>query len=125
MVEFNVINYDINSRKFESYNIIPYLVSRYNKSKNKPKTFGEFKEFIKNESMYQWWSRCEYEIILSPWPYLSSPSERYDKKGENDIEAWKEHWKKHLTECKKIDVYDQIIMNLDIITKLFMENIHD
>ena len=84
MVEFNVINYDINSRKFEFYNIIPYLTKCYNKSKNKPKTFDEFKEFIKSESMYQWWSRCEYEIILSPWPYLSSPSERYDKKGEDD-----------------------------------------
>ena len=123
MKEFNVINYDINRKEFISYNIIPYLVSCYNDTKDKPKTFDEFKEFIKKESMYQWWSRCEYEIVLSPWPYISSPSERYDKKGENDIEAWKEHWNKHLKECQKIDVHYQVMMNLDIITTLVIDSV--
>ena len=117
---FNVIIYDFNSKEFEPYDIIPYLINRYNKKSNKPKAFDEFKEFIKNESMYQWWSRCEYEIILGPWPYTTSPSEDYHKRGENDVEAWKEHWKKHLKECKKIDVHDQVMMNLDIITEIFM-----
>ena len=122
MKAFNVINFDFNNKTFESYNIIPYLLSCYNEEKNKPKTFDEFKNFIKNKSMYRWWSRCEYEIILSPWPYVSSPSERYDKKGEDDIEAWKEHWKKHLQECKKIDVHYQVMMNIDVITTLVMES---
>ena len=123
--EFNVIIHDINSKTFKSYNIIPYLLSCYKESKCKPKTFDEFKEFIKHQSMYQWWSRCEYEIILGPWPYTTSPSERYDKKGEDDVGAWKEHWKKHLNECEKIDVYYQIMMNIDVITKLFIEIIND
>ena len=123
MKKFNVIVYNINNNKFESYDVIPHLVSQYKKRENKPKTFDEFKEFVKNESLYQWWSRCEYEIILSPWPYTSSPSERYDKKGEDDIEAWKEHWKKHLKECEKIDVHYQVMMNLDVITNLVMESV--
>lgn len=123
--EFNVIVYNINSKEFEPYNVIPYLVNCYDKKKSKLKTFDEFKEFVKSESMYQWWSRCEYEIILSPWPYITSPSERYDKKGENDIEAWKEHWKKHLNECEKIDVHYQVMLNIDIITNLIMEIIND
>lgn len=117
---FNVIIHDFNSGKFEPYDIIPHLINCYNKKSNKPKTFDEFKEFIKNESLYQWWARCEYEIILGPWPYTTSPSEDYRKRGENDIEAWKEHWKKHLKECKKIDVHNQVMMNLDIITEIFM-----
>lgn len=117
---FNVIIYDFNNKEFKPYDIIPHLIHCYNKNSNKPKTFDEFKEFIKKESMYQWWSRCEYEIILGPWPYITSPSERYDKKGEDDVEAWKEHWKKHLKECEKIDIYDQVMMNLDIITEIFM-----
>lgn len=123
MKKFDVIVYNINERKFEPYDIIPHLVSQYKKREDKPKTFDEFKEFVKNESMYQWWSRCEYEVILGPWPYTSSPSERYDKKGENDVEAWKEHWKKHLKECEKIDVYYQVMMNLDVITNLVMESV--
>lgn len=123
MKEFNVIRHDFNNKEFVPYNIIPYLVFQYKIKRDKPKTFDEFKEFVKNESMYQWWSRCEYEVILSPWPYTSSPSERYDKKGENDVEAWKEHWKKHLGECEKIDIHYQVMMNLDVITTLVMESI--
>ena len=123
MKEFYVINHDINSGNFIKYNIMPYLIESYRKSKDKPKTVEEFKEFIKKKSMYQWWSRCEYEIILSPWPYKTSPSERYDKKGENDIEAWKQHWESHLKTCKKIDVHWQVMMNLDIITEILMKNV--
>ena len=152
MIPFNVINHNFNAKRFEAYDIMPYLVRKYNENVdtyNKltkeleeatseveiglykqsldfwkvPKTFEEFKEFVKKESLHQFWSRCEYEIVLSPWPYLSSPSERYDKKGEGDINAWKEHWKSYLKTCDKWDVYDQIIMNLDIITEILMRNI--
>lgn len=123
MREFNVIGYSINKKEFIPYNIIPYLVSQYKIKRDKPKTFDEFKEFVKNESLYQWWARCEYEVILSPWPYTVSPSERYDKKGENDIKAWKEHWEKHLNECQKIDVHYQVMMNLDVITALVMDSV--
>lgn len=123
--EFNVISYNINSKEFEYYNIIPYLLTCYNKEKVKPTTFDEFKKCIKNWSMYQWWSRCEYEIILGPWPYITSPSERYDKKGENDVKAWKEHWKRHLNECQKIDIHYQVMMNIDIITNLLIEIINE
>ena len=123
MKTFNVINFNFNKREFEPYNVIPYLVSCYNEEKSKPKTFTEFKDFIKKKSMYQWWARCEYEIILSPWPYTLSPSER--AKEENNVDAWKEHWKKHLNECQKIDVHYQVMMNLDIITALVMESVNE
>lgn len=123
MRQFNVINFDFNSKRFEPYNIIPYLVRCYNKEKNKPKTFDEFKEFIRNESMYKWWARCEYEMVLSPWPYTPSPSESYDKEGEDDVEVWKEHWEKHLNECQKIDIFHQVRMNIDVITALVMDSV--
>ena len=121
MRTFNVIGYDFNSKEFVPYNIIPYLVSQYKIKRDKPKTFDEFKEFVEKESMYQWWARCEYEIVLGPWPYTLSPSERV--KEENNVEAWKEHWKKHLNECQKIDVHYQVMMNLDIITALVLDSI--
>ena len=122
MKEFNVIVCDFNNKEFKSYNIIPYLISCYHKEDNKPKTYDEFKKFIKNQSLYKWSARCEYEIILSPWPYVSSPSERYDKKGEDDVEAWKEHWMQYLKECSKIDVHHQVMMNIDVITHLVMNS---
>ena len=62
-----------------------------------PKTFDEFKEFVKKEAQYHFWSRCEYEIILVDWP------------------------------CQKIedkwDIYDQIMMNLDVVTQLVIDSI--
>lgn len=102
MKSFNVINYNFNKKKFEAYNVIPYLVQQYNdtirtKYKPTPKTFKEFKKFIKEESMYQFWSRCQYEIILTDWP------------SQKHAEKW--------------DVYKQIIMNLDTITKIVMESV--
>ena len=103
MKSFNVIIYDPNLRKFVEYDIMPYLIRTYNEKKERketlPKTFDEFKNFVKSESQYQFWSRCEYEIILIDWPW------------QKNHEKW--------------DVYKQIMMNLDIVTKVFMENIKE
>ena len=133
MKQFNVINYNFNARKFEPYDVIPYLVHAYKEQIKRhrdnpnddywkvPETFDEFKIFVQRESQYQFWSRCEYEIVLGPWPYVSAPNEGYDTSKENDVEAWKEHWKKHLDSCDKWDVYQQIMMNLDLVTKTLIE----
>ena len=103
MKSFNVITYDFNSGKFVKYDIMPYLIRTYNEKKEKketlPETFDEFKNFVENESHYQFWARCEYEIILIDWPC------------QKNHEKW--------------DVYKQIMMNLDIVTKVFMENVKE
>ena len=96
-MKFNVIIQDFNSKEFVSYDIFPYLTHEYEILKNKPSTYEDFKEFIKAKSMYQWWSRCEYEIILTGWP-------------NTDFH-------------KKIDIYWQIMMNIDVITELFIKHI--
>lgn len=95
---FNVIFYDWNNKKFIPYDIIPHLVDHYKMAKQKPSTFEEFKEFIKHESLYQWWSRCEYEIILQSWP-------------NGDLE-------------KKIDIHWQVMMNIDLITEILIDEIY-
>lgn len=97
MNKFNVIIYDFNSKKMVPYDIIPYLVRCYDKSNDKPSTFEELKDFIIKESKYQWWSRCEYEIILSDWP------------NQDKEEKW--------------DVYEQVMMNIDIITNIIFKEI--
>ena len=97
---FNVICFNVNSNKMEEYNIIPHLKNCYNSKKKseRPKTFEEFKSFIISESMYQWWARCEYEIIISSWPTC------------NCEEKW--------------DIYQQIMINIDLITRILMEEIN-
>ena len=94
-MKYNVLIQDFNSRKFVPYDIFPYLHRQYNKREQKPLTLQEYKDFILSEARCQWWARCEYEIIVAGWP--------------------------NTTNSKKIDVYDQIELNIDAITTLFME----
>lgn len=136
MIKFNVINWDFNSNSLEFYDIIPYLIRVYKESENKPKTFEEFKEFIKKESMYQWWSRCEYEIIVSQWPpdrdtfdyaiEIPVPSIDHVDTQRAFLVPKKKFYtngnrKKVLDNAKKVDVYQQVMMNIDVITNLLIQ----
>ena len=100
MEKFNVIIDSFNESKFESYDVIPYFVREYKDIKNKsrrPKTFEEFKKFVQDWSLYRFWSRCEYEIVLKSWVSR--------------------------TKDLKIDIHYQIMMNIDVITRLVMESL--
>lgn len=101
MKKFNVIVENINSQKMIPYDVIPYLVHEYKEAWEKPTTFEEFRDFVKRKAQYQWWGRCEYEIILSSWP---NPKNR---------------------EGEKWDVYQQLMLNLDVVTNLLMESINE
>ena len=92
--KFNVITWNINTNKLEAYDVLPYFRREYDKAKDKPTTKEEWKEFVKKEGMYQFWARCEYEVIISPWPVM-------DKQ-------------------VKIDVWYQIENNIDIIVDILM-----
>lgn len=95
---FNVILHDFNECKFVPYDVIPYFIRIYNSIKsNRPCSFKECKEFILKEAKYEFWGRCEYEIILESWP----------------IDRTKEKW----------DIYKQILLNIDLVTQVFMNNI--
>lgn len=97
MDKFNVIWED--NGKFVPYDVMPYLIEKYNSKRKseKPVTFDEFKEFVKSESMYMWWSRSQYEIIICDWPF----KQKEDK------------W----------DIYRQIELNIDVITDILMKNV--
>ena len=99
---YYVITWDFNKDQIERYNIMDYLINCYKATKKSkklktPETFEECKKFILDKSMYMYWSRCEYECIVHCWPV---------KKNEH-----------------KLDVYEQIEMNIDVITKHFMNQI--
>lgn len=97
---FYTIIYNINKKEFEPYDVMPYLIEEYKSKKKKkkhPTSFEEFKEFIVQASMYMYWSRCQYELILASWP-------NEDKK-------------------EKIDIHNQIMMNIDRITEVLMDNV--
>ena len=94
IIPFNVIWYNFNAKKFEAYDIMPHLISVYKHKKKKPE---DIEKFITEESMYKWWARCEYEIILKDWP----------------CSTIKEKW----------DIHKQIMMNIDVVVQIFKANI--
>ena len=97
MKSFNVIWQDFNRGVFEPCDVMPYFVREYLHSKEKPQTFEEFKNFVIRKSHCEFWSRCEYEIILCGWP------------NENTQEKW--------------DIHQQIMMNVNIVTEILMQNV--
>lgn len=99
---FYVIHFNFNARVFEKYDIMQYLIDRYNEAKrdryqNTPVTHDEFDEFVRSKSMNMYWARCEYEVLLQDWPCKKT--------------------------TKKIDIYWQILNNIDLVVRLLMENV--
>lgn len=105
MIEYRVITWDFSTDRVEHYDIMPYLYRRLEEKRKKRQivlkdlTLEKLKEFIDDESKYQFWARCQYEVILSSWPP-------------------RENGRKH-----KMDVYEQIHMNLDNIAKLMYDDL--
>lgn len=128
---FYVLNESINRNEFEPYNVMDYLIREYRavKKNDRPKTFEEFKEFVKRKSSYMYRARCEYEILLASWPFGSYRMHKELKEflGTNpDLDKIVNGIKLDniiMRDMQKIDVYEQITINLDIVTKILMENV--
>lgn len=95
-LEWNVLNWDNNLKKIKSINILDddlkTIIYKNIRSK-KIKNYKELKEFLDRRFQYHYWSRCEYEIAIGSI------------------------FMKDIIEAEKIDVYDQIKINLDRITE--------
>lgn len=108
-IEWYALYYNINSRKLESINIIRRAmiedVYKQIKSKN-IQSRAELREYLRKEFMYRYWSKSEYEILVTDWPPVTKTID-------------KENWVSEKS-LVKIDIYDQIKDNLDNITDLFI-----
>ena len=101
ILEWNVLLHDFNSSKIRKYNVLndDYIINSIKKAikKQEIKNYAEFKEFIARKFMAQYWSRTEYEILVS---------------GLFDIDK-----------AEKIDVWYQIEMNLDNIAEYMINKL--
>lgn len=97
MLEWFVYYENVNQRMITTHNIFNHWGFREDLQKalkkvhvmeDRPEERKEFLETVKRSLMYWYWSKCEWEIILTSWPP--------DKKNFKD---------------EKIDVYDQILIN--------------
>lgn len=122
-LSWKVKNFDVNRQVIEDYDVLKYYQDFIKKLKKKCATKEEFSKKIHLEMMCQYWSRCEYELIieitdgerilLKPWAGC-----RDEKKATIDVTEdtsfdWmgfaKENIKKQIYKNEaKIDVYSQL-----------------
>ena len=88
-LEWYVYYYDINSSQLKTFNIFNHrgFKNAIEAIFKKYYSMEEFKKAVKSELMYYFWSKAEWEIVISDW---------FGKQVE-----------------KKIDVYDQVMLNWD------------
>lgn len=102
-MQWNVYVGDFNGRNIKVYNIFNHsgfaedVKKIYKKYKD---DFEVFSEAIRRSLSYYFWSKCEWEVIVSHWP------PREDFRDE------------------KIDVYSQVMLNWDVFIKYVWEMTH-
>lgn len=124
MKKFNVLEYNWTTKKLESYDVLPYFRNQWkSKSFNRKdvKTREGLKQWIDRASHYQFWSRCEYEFLMAPWPFvlrgMIEELQKVEINKENDIKISNIITK----DMDKVDVHQQIMMNIDVITDILCE----
>ena len=90
MLEWYVLKDDFGSREVRHYNALCNWEDDIKQARKKCKTREQFKEWLRKELMYHYWSKAECEIQVAGL------------------------FAKTDDEFKKIDIWDQIQPNLDI-----------
>lgn len=131
---FNVLIYK--NGKVEHYDVLPYFrdswKEKYNKeekdkikaAKYNAKRKELFKQWVLGRSLYMFWARCEWEMLLGSWPYGSkniNEQMKWFMLEDRDLDKY--HDKLILdniitSDMQKIDVHHQIEMNIDIIVDI-------
>lgn len=104
MLTWNVYYHNFNTRRIETHNVFNHYRFWEDCIKNVKKNKDDreaFEKQLKQDLAYYYWSKCEWEIILSAWP------------PRNDFDD------------EKIDVFDQIYLNWDKFADYVWENRKD
>lgn len=123
---WTVKRFDINKKQIIDYDVLAYREEEIKKLKKQYKSFEEFSEALHMKMMSQYWSRCEYEVLLGlvdrklvlyPWVGYSGDIEDvlYDTIEDKTFD-WASFYNSHTAsryrstpyEAMKIDVYDQL-----------------
>lgn len=94
---WHVYRENINTRRIEIYNIFDHASFKKDVEEAYAtcKTKDEFVEQLRKSLMYYFWSKCEWEVVITDWPtHIDSDY--------------------HLHTAEKIDVYDQVKLNWSV-----------
>ena len=128
---FNVLTFS--NGKIHEYDILPYFrdswKEKYNKeekdkiknTKYESKRKQLFKDWVRGRSLYMFWARCEWEMLIGSWPYGSKNINDKVKEfmaEERNLDDYRDQLVLDniiTSDMEKIDVHRQIEMNLNLI----------
>lgn len=142
MLCWNVYYGNFNKREIQTFNVFNHgaFYDSCVKAKKKFKEDREgFAEEVRSSLMYYFWSKCEWEIVLTHWPdgelyqlqqdtTLGTLRELFDY---GDTYEWmrperevtiKVYPKDYVKQPLKIDVYEQVMNNWDIFIEYLWNN---
>ena len=99
-ITWNVFYHDSNGRKIDTFNIFEHGTFReyVKKAARKVQSKEDFAKQLRRELMYYYWSKSEWEVIITPWT---------GREGHED---------------KKVDVCWQVMNNWDAFVNYVWEN---
>lgn len=103
-MHWHVIREDFNGRRIVDYDIFEHggfvedVREAYGKYCN---DHDSFCENVRKSLVYRFWSKCEWEVVVSAWP----PSDRVPE--------------------RKMDVYEQVMLNWDVFIEYVWARCHE
>jgi hypothetical protein len=90
--------------------------------------FEEFAEYVRKSLQYYYWSKSEYETVITTWPpYIESEELNRLNKEKHEREIRNRPFYRdvvNLTTRYKIDIYTQVMMNWDRFIDYIWNNKH-
>lgn len=124
--EWNVFYHNFNSRKIEQFNIFNHgrFANDVKKDLKKCETKDEFAEKLKRNLFYYFGSKFEWETVVTTLPSYINKDEYIrlmKNKDEKDVDYVRNCIAVDLDVERKIDVYEQCMLNFDVLVNYVWE----
>ena len=128
---FNVLVVDFNTDEVKQYDVLGtfrriWNGSGYNFDKDEVHDRESLRNWTERVSRYHFWAKCEWEILIAEWPFGSYKFKQNMKEflvnnpqlDLDDYNKCTDFKNIIMREMSKIDVHEQIMMNIDVITDI-------
>lgn len=120
-LEYYVYYYNFNSHSIKKFNIFNHgrFLEDVKKDLKKCETKKEFAEELHKDLIYYFWSKAEWEVIITPCISRISISElnRLNEEREKTLKKYnREPYSLYVNPdiSEKIDIYEQVMLNWDL-----------
>ena len=120
-MEWYVYRYDFNKREIVPFNIFRHADFKEDVEEIDIKniSYKDFKNRLDRLTLYYFWSKCEYEVVITSWPPFITKEDAYEMM--NQFEKDSKRYERepliinaNLEVGEKIDIYKQLHLNWDV-----------